>query len=249
MHLAYVDDSGDSKHGTTLTAVLVEDRAWNATLQAWLDGRRSITDDFGVPKGTELHAADLYKGRGLRDTSSGNTLSPRQRAAIGRIMLSHLAKPEGVQVVTLAMSERSKPQGYAQLISWLDEWASDNDTTVMVLYDGQQGYPASPSATEQQARDTWERALRDASPLRDVHRGLPITTRRIVEDVVMQDSRYNQLIQAADLAAYGAFHKHVQERQDIWGTDIAPVPDAIKAYMCLRERWIPDTDHGIIWLG
>lgn len=249
MYLAYVDDSGDSKHGITLTAVLVEDRAWNAALEAWLDGRRSINAEFGVSKTTELHAVDLYKGRGLRATSSGRTLTPKQRAAMGRIMLSHLAKPEGVQVVTLAMSEPSKPMGYARLISWLDRWADDNDTTVMVLYDGRQGYPASPSDTERQALDKWETALRDASPLRDVHRNLPITTRRIVEDVVMQDSRYNQLIQAADLVAYGAFHKHVQEHQEIWGTGIVPVPDAIKAYMQLRERWVPDTDHGIVWLG
>ncbi|MBK5237805.1 MAG: DUF3800 domain-containing protein [Actinomycetales bacterium] len=40
-----------------------------------------------------------------------------------------------------------------------------------------------------------------------MHRDLSITNRRVVEDVIMQDSKYSQLIQAADLAAYAAFHR------------------------------------------
>ena len=46
----------------------------------------------------------------------------------------------------------------------------------------------------------WDEALRAATPDRDAHRALDITRRRVVEDVVMQDSKFNQLIQAADLA-------------------------------------------------
>ncbi|WP_249367825.1 MULTISPECIES: DUF3800 domain-containing protein [unclassified Actinomyces] len=193
--------------------MLVEDRAWTSVLRARLEGRRSIHRELGVDTSKELHANDLYKGRGsFLPAGSGDHLSTVQREATGRIMLSHLAQADGFHVVTLAMSGRSKPRAYRHLISWLDTWAGTNDTTVMVLYDGRQGYPPSSSGSAEQVLVEWETALRDASPLRAVHRDLPIATRRVIEDVVMQDSRDNQLIQAADLIAYGAFHKHAHTR-------------------------------------
>lgn len=64
MHLVYVDDSGDSRNGTALTALLIPDYAWNTVLAQWLEGRRQIHHEFGAPKTRELHANELYKGRG-----------------------------------------------------------------------------------------------------------------------------------------------------------------------------------------
>ncbi|CAM3241640.1 DUF3800 domain-containing protein [Actinomyces slackii] len=63
----------------------------------------------------------------------------------------------------------------------------------------------------------------------------------------MQDSRYSQLIQAADLIAYGAFHKHAQDYPGVW-VGIRPVPGAIRAYMKTCSHWVPNSENGIIWL-
>ena len=251
VRLCYVDDSGDSKHGVILSAILVEDRAWNGVLAAWLDGRRAISEEFGVSKSKELHAVNLDKGRGnfLSEGMSANSFTSHQRDATGRIMLSHLSRAEGFRVVTLAISRRSKSVAYRDFLCWLDNWAAQEDETAMVFYDGHQGYsPDLLNVSQEEAGREWETALREAAPYRTAHRGLEISTRRIVEDVVMQDSRYSQLIQAADLIAYGAFHKHAQDHPEVWGKKIRPVPGAIRAYMKLRHRWLPESENGIIWL-
>ena len=252
VHICYVDDSGDSKHGVTLTGLLIEDRDWSGVLEAWLDGRRDLHREFGVPKTAELHATKLYKGRGeFCETAEQNArFGTDKRSAAARIMLSKLAQHGHLQVVTLGMGEVSKPLAYARFIAWLDEWAEDNDTYVLVMYDGQQGL-GDPDEDLQPPRDRelWETALRDASPYREVHRSLDIHRRRVVEDVVMQDSRYSQLIQAADLVAYGAFQKHKQEHPEIWSARSKPVVGAIKAYMRLSRHWPSESDFGVHWLG
>lgn len=65
---------------------------------------------------------------------------------------------------------------------------------------------------------------------------------------MMLDSKYNQLIQAADLIAYGAYHLHRQNHPEVWGHANAGVPAAIRAYMRMRDRWVPGSDHGVIWV-
>ena len=64
----------------------------------------------------------------------------------------------------------------------------------------------------------------------------------------MQDSRYNQLIQAADLVAYGAYQLHAQEHPERWSSKHTPVADAIRAYLRTKRLWIPDSDQGILWV-
>jgi len=56
MHLCYVDDSGDSKHGVTLTALLIEEHNWSSVLASWLERRRAVYNEFRVLKKSELHA-------------------------------------------------------------------------------------------------------------------------------------------------------------------------------------------------
>lgn len=251
MHLCYVDDSGESRHGTTLTALLVEDSKWSTLLSAWLDGRREIHNLFGVPKTRELHATELYKGRGsFCDTpDQEKAFRSSQRAAAGRIVLSSIAKGADFTLVTIGTAARATPTTYARFVAWLEDWAAAQDTRLLIFYDGQQGLDrpgASPGP--ERRRELWEAAVRSATPYRDVHRSLDLSTRRVLEDVIMQDSRYSQLIQAVDLMAYGAYHKHLQDHPQIWGTRNQPLPAAIRAYMQLAAHWPADSDAGFYWL-
>lgn len=252
MYLAYVDDSGDSKSGATLTALLVSSEHWAGVLEAWLTGRREVHRTFGVRKHAELHAAELYKGRGkyCETPEMEARFGTGLRAATGRIMLSHLSKYEHFYVLTVGSPAVSKPGLYAKFIAYLEDWAAREDTQLMIFYDGQQGLPREGSAaTPGHLAGLWETAVRDAAPYRRVHRDLEISSRRIVEDVIMQDSRYSQLIQAVDLLAYGAYQRHRQQNPDIWGTKVAPVPEAIKAYMATKAHWVSGTDDsGVVWL-
>lgn len=249
MHLVYVDDSGDSRNGTTLTALIIPDHRWSAALAVWLEGRREIHREFGVPKTQELHANQLYKGRGkyCETPDQNRAFSTPRRNATGRIMLSSLAKAEGIMVITLVTPLPSATAAYSKLVAWLDEWAESEKTTVMIFYDGQQGYGDSEEPrTPDQAREQWDKALRSAAPYRDTHRSLDIGTRRVVEDVIMQDSKYSQFVQAADLVAYGAYQLHRQKHPEFWGTRNRPVPAAIKAYKSMMNRWLPGSEEGII---
>lgn len=251
MHLCYIDDSGDSRSGTTLTALMVHDYSWAALLDAWLQGRREIHGLFGVPKSRELHSTELYKGRGhFCDTPEQEAaFGGAPRAAVGRIMLSTLAKHGSFELATVGTAERVKPTTYARFIAWLEDWAAVHDTHLLIFYDGQHGLdrPGASPGPERQ-RELWETAIRDATPYREVHRGLDIKSRRVIEDVIMQDSRYSQLIQAVDLMAYGAYQKHLQRHPKIWGTRNQVVPEAIKAYMQLAQHWSEDSDYGVHWL-
>ena len=252
MHFCYVDDSGDSHNGTTLTALIVEDQHWTGLLGAWLQGRRDIHREFGVPKSKEIHAVDLYKKRGsfCETPEQEKKFGENNRAAAGRMLLSALSKHQDFTVVTVASAEVVKPRVYAKFIAWLEDWAVLNDTYLLVFYDGQQGLgKPGESLTLEEQQALWESAGREAAPYREVHRGLDLDSRRIIEDVVMQDSKYSQLIQAADLIAYGAYHKHLQEHPEIWWKKPkTPVPAAIKAYMSLTRHWPQDSDYGVYWL-
>lgn len=252
--MAYVDDSGDSRHGTTLSALLVKSNHWCGVLDAWLEGRRAVHREFGVRKNAELHAVHLYKGRGAfcETPDQQAAFGPPQRAATGRIVLSHLAQFEHFHVVTVGTSEVSKPAVYARFVAYLEDWAADRDTEVMIFYDGPQGIhqDEGSSPPREDLAGQWEAALRNAAPFRRVHRDLDIGRRRVIEDPIIQDSRYSQLIQAVDLIAYGAYHRHRLSHPHLWGTTIAAVPAAVRAYMTTRRHWVPGTgDDGVIWLG
>ncbi len=251
VHLAYVDDSGDSKRGVTLSALIVEDRYWSALLDAWLTGRRKIHAQFGVPKSREIHAVEFYKRRSpLCETPEQNSAFTRvERGVAGRTLLASLSSFEHFHVVTVGSSEVRKPEVYARFIATLEDWAVERDTFLIVFYDGQQGLAqpdAEPSPAELSA--LWTTAVRNAAPYRKVHRALDLTTRRVVEDVVMQDSQFSQLIQAADLIAYGAYQRHRQDHPELWGPG-EPWKAAIQAYMRLAKHWPVDSDNGIYWLG
>lgn len=250
MYLCYLDESGDSRHGVTITALLVEEREWTSVLDAWLQGRREIHQTFGVLKKSEIHANELYKGRGSYCASEAEDrkFGSDKRAAAGRILLTALSRAK-FEVVTLGTSEVSKPQAYARAIAWLEKWALERAAFLLVFYDGQQGLAGKDeNPTADESRELWERAIRDARPYREAHRDLDIRARRILEDPVMQDSRFSQLIQAADLVAYGAYQRHRQEHPELWGTKSKIVAPAIVAYMKLANHWPHDSDYGVVWL-
>ncbi|MGI5054912.1 DUF3800 domain-containing protein, partial [Streptomyces sp. JAC18] len=139
-------------------------------------------------------------------------------------------------------------QVYQGFVDHLELWALKQDTRVVIMYDGQAG-PEDTSGMEQEvAQKLWDQAVRNASPYRAAHRQLPLTTRRVLEDPIMQDSRYSQFIQAADMVGYAAFHHLVLARPDVW-PKMNPVGPMSKAYQRLSPHWLPDhgTD-GILWL-
>ncbi|MFJ4680879.1 DUF3800 domain-containing protein [Kitasatospora sp. NPDC088783] len=130
----------------------------------------------------------------------------------------------------------------------METWALDNDTRVLVFYDGQSGPHDTGALTPAQAQEQWNQAVRNAKPYRDHHRALPLASRRVLEDPIMQDSRFSQFIQAADMVGYAAFHHLVAQHPEIW-PKVQPVEGMSKAYRRLSGHWLEGHGHeGIVWM-
>lgn len=123
-----------------MTALIIDERDWVSVLRAWLHGRREVHRAFGVLTTCEIHAVQLYKGRGSYcATPTENAQFDRsKRAATGRILLAALAQAR-FTAVTVGTATPSKPLAYARAIRWLEGWAREEDTRLLIFYDGEQG--------------------------------------------------------------------------------------------------------------
>lgn len=214
VHLCYIDDSGNSKEGVTYTALLIPEQQWSPLLDRWLTARASIQERFLIKKKTELHAVELIGNRGYVISEAGEDpvrrVPSHQRPTIYRDMVKAIPGP-GIGLVTVAKRGSDAIGAYAALLLKLEEWARDRDTYLLLMYDGRELGHSDSARTE----DTIQRSH---APLRNLHRELPLRSRRIIEDVVTKDSRFSQFIQAADLLAYGAYYHDVWTNPDRWST-------------------------------
>ncbi|MBM4515519.1 DUF3800 domain-containing protein [Rhodococcus hoagii] len=195
----------------TYTALLVRDREWSPLLERWIGARRSISSRFGISKNAELHASPLMGGRNIRGSALGDEkqrITKHQAPTIYRDMVSAVPGP-GVHLITVGVKGSDSMTAYALLLEELEKWATQEDSYLLMMYDGKELGRGDSVESE-------DAILRDHSPLRALHRELPIKSRRIIEDVVTKDSRYSQFIQAVDLLAYGAFYHDVWQNPDRW---------------------------------
>ncbi|WP_406368929.1 DUF3800 domain-containing protein [Streptomyces sp. NBC_01546] len=249
MYFCYVDDSG-ADQTRTLTGLLVPEEGWSDLLHHWLEGRRKLDETWGVPKNTELHAVHLVKGRGrpCATEEQNDSFGRQARIAAHDLMIRHVTKCESVRVLTVAGATAQIAKVYHSFVNHLEAWAAEQDTRVMIMFDGQSGPDDVEETGQEKAQEAWKQAIRGAKPYRDAHRGLPLASRRVLEDPIMQDSRYSQFIQAADLVGYAAFHHLALERPQVW-PKLQPMGPMSKAYKRLSQHWLPGhgTD-GVVWL-
>ena len=249
MYLCYADDSGADK-ARTVTGLLVDDAHWSDFLFTWLNARAMLTKEFGVLKHAELHATQLAKGRGSfcgGDEDAERSFTKSSRLAAYRIMLNALGRFAPLQVVTVGASTAQHVDVYGHFIDQVDRWAVEQDTRVLMIYDGKSGEVDDDASHETRTAEM-EQAWRDHRPYRLKHRGLELATRRIIEDVIVQDSRSSQLIQAADLVAYAAYQHWMTRFPELWPKH-KPVEKVCQAYRRLEDRWMPGTDDGVIWVS
>jgi hypothetical protein len=99
-----------------------------------------------------------------------------------------LNRQTGVYVAAVARQGKTVREVYAQFVENIDFWLGDRGEQGVCIVDGG-----------------------DDSPYRPAHRGLPLRTRHLLEDPLMQSSRHSQLIQAADRVAHAAFQNVAQD--------------------------------------
>ena len=250
MYICYADDSGDNT-SRSITAVLVEDKNWSSLMAKWLQDRAYLTKTWGVRKHAELHALELGTQRGsFCETEAQERLfvhDARRRAY--EIMTSSLTGIEGLITFTVASREKRLPIVYALFIDKLEQWAASRQTHVMVLLDGPDGNAHFDGESNSETRQKkWVAAQKQAQPYRRVHRDLDIAVRRVIEDVIRQDSKHSQMIQASDLVAYAAFHDAKRRHPDRWNRNGPNRDVALAAHQRLRSTWPIDSDHGVYWI-
>lgn len=209
--LLYVDDSGHPQSGLIVYGWVefAPDR-WSSVLGAWLDTRKRLWRDFGIPVTRELHTTDYINGRGRiskrlpsRHVPDGVEHWRDFGHEVARECLGTLASLEGLAVGSVWRRDpcrdfgENKYASYVDLVARLERELAASASLGMVFMDGD-------------ARD----------PLfRTAHRALVRSRRHVIEDAIHLDSRGSHLVQMADLVAWTA-NAHVDRHagnEFAWG--------------------------------
>lgn len=195
--LVYMDDSGDSASGLVVYGwIEFAPHDWPEVLGAWLEHRRRLWRNYGVPVQKELHMTEYVQGRGriskkvpdrfMADT--GYPLWKNLGRAVALESLETLSSICGLKVgavyrqATRATGAQARGEVYSTIISKLDAELSETNSLGMVFMDGD-------------GSDT---------AYRDVHRTLLRGARSVIEDPIYTDSKASQFMQMADHVAWCA---------------------------------------------
>ncbi len=199
--LIYVDDSGSVDHGGLIIYgwVEVSPAHWRTVLRTWLELRKRLFTEYGIPVSQELHGTEFINGRGRVSVAPPTRLTVNKPRP-GTVLWKDLGR-EVAQLCLQTMRDcpdlrvgsvyrwsgakgtdyaRERHEVYANLVQDFDDELRSADAYGFVTMDGQ---------------DTHYRAA---------HRRLKLDTRHVIEDPAYHDSKHSQWTQMADLVAYTA---------------------------------------------
>ena len=194
--MIYVDDSGHPQSGMAVYGwIEFHPDHWATVLRNWLDTRKMLWREFGVPVVEELHTTAYANGRDRiskrlpdRHIHNGVEYWKDFGREVATTCLDTLRSTEGLRVGAVwrqgppAQLAQTRQDAYAALIARIEEELEADDSLAIVFMDGDGSDPS----------------------YRTVHRSLPLGRRRVIEDAIQADSRTSQLIQMADLVAWSA---------------------------------------------
>ncbi|WP_092808789.1 DUF3800 domain-containing protein [Rhodococcus globerulus] len=194
--MIYVDDSGHPQSGLAVYGwIEFSPDHWRSVLRCWLDTRKRLWREFGIPVTEELHTTAYVNGRGRisksipgRHIHDGYEYWKDFGREVAHECLETLRCAEGLSLG--AVYRRGKPDNlaqtkrelYADLVTRFEHELLESDSLAMIFMDGDGS----------------------DSSYRTTHRGLALAERRVIEDAIHIDSAGSQLIQMADLVAWCA---------------------------------------------
>jgi len=211
MYIAYVDESGDPGHNTsitryfTLSGIIVADSNWRTFLDRIRVFRQGLRKDFGVTLKSDLRASDLWHNSGdFRKLK----LSYANRTRIFRRTAEFLRYSQEVAILTVSINKGS-PQlpstGKIGEIAWtmffqrFENWLLGNQALGIVVTD--EGH-------EKMTR-MLSRKMKVYNPIPSHYGGYyqaPLV--KIIEDPFSRHSQYSYFVQLADISAYLARLRH-----------------------------------------
>ena len=234
MYIAYVDESGDTGHNTTVTRyftlseIIIADSNWKIFLEKIKVFRQGLKRDFGITLRSDLRAADLWKNSG--DFRKLN-LSYADRTRIFRKTAEFLRYSQEVAILNVSINKGS-PQlqstvkigetAWAMFLQRYENWLLAKQELGIVVND--EGH-------DKMVRQL-SRKMRMYNPIPSHYGGYyqaPVV--KIIEDPFSRHSQYSYFIQLADMSAYLARLRHDHTlRQVKWGIH--------KLYKRIKPRYI-----------
>ncbi|MBJ6613940.1 DUF3800 domain-containing protein [Streptomyces sp. I4(2020)] len=213
----YLDDSGTVDTGFIVYGWLEIDIVyWSRALRCWLDFRKKLYRDTGIPADFEIHSTKFINGRDRPSTDAGWNRSKENRRVVAQQALAQLAYMPSARAGAVYRCTDKKGAAYGDeraavytaTLHYLDRQLAGAGDHGIIVMDGDGS---------------------DLSYQRE-HRKLKLATRHIVEDPWFAASDTNQPVQVADLLAYTAYQatlKHAGKKfmWDWWGRHL-PAADA-----------------------
>jgi Protein of unknown function (DUF3800) len=202
MHLAYVDDSGDS-HSFVLAAVLAPADQWLEVHDRLVAFRRRLSREARFRMRSELHATDIVSNGGPWRKLA---VEPRRRFGIYRAALRELqqmapvVRTVGVVVpdqLDKRLQASARAEAWDVLLQRLERFCFKSGSTCLLVPDD--GGRATVRAMARRKR----RFGYAPSAFGGESQRVPF--KQLVDDPFFRDSRESYLMQWADLVAHAAF--------------------------------------------
>jgi hypothetical protein len=207
MHLAYVDESGSTGAGASLTftlgCVLVDATRWPDVFDDVIEYRRFLRDEFKIPVRAEIKANYLLRNGG--DFRSLK-LSERARYRIYRGLMRLQSKLELLAFAVVIRKDVAAKKGlildprevaWEYLIQRLERFTTNDKTHVLLFHDEGEGAIVRSLTRKARRIGTAGSAFGIGS--------LKRPARLILDDPVSRKSHESYFVQLADLNAYAAF--------------------------------------------
>lgn len=194
--LIYLDDSAEPRSGLVLFGwISISPASWQEIAMKWLDFRAKLYRDFAVKVDKELHATELVHGRSV--------ISGRVPEAFVKHGVE-LKKDFGRFIIEECLKEISSLTG----LSVHSAYSRGIETTQRLAKESLYLMLVEQWTRELQERHAYAMVFIDGNGtdkmFRKVHREIPRTGRRVIEDSIQLESKYSNLIQIADLVSYAA---------------------------------------------
>jgi hypothetical protein len=201
----YLDDSGTVDTGFIVYGWLEMDIVqWTQGLRCWLDFRKKLYGDVGIPADFEIHSTAFINGRDRPSHDAQWNRSKAKRRLAAQEALRVAAAMPGTWFGATYRSTAKKGPAYGEertavyeaTLCHLDQRLAEDDDHGIIVMDGDGSDP------------TYQRE----------HRKLKLATRRIVEDPWFAGSDTNQPVQVADLLADTAYQTVLRHpgKQFMW---------------------------------
>ncbi|MEO3861612.1 DUF3800 domain-containing protein [Acrocarpospora sp. B8E8] len=192
VRLFYIDDSGAESTGFIVYSWIecaIED--WRLILRGWLDLRKELYAQYGIPPAYELHATKFIRGIGNPSTNLGWNRRKQNRSIVMREALAAIGSTPALKTGTAyrrtsmrgGAYQVERDQVYEVLVANLDARVGAAGEFGMIFMDGDG----------------------TATGYYNAHRALKLAHRNIIEDPLFVPAHRSAWVQMADLVAWTAY--------------------------------------------